>query len=227
MNAPAGQDMTRGKWLALAAALLGWMFDGLEMGLFPQVARPLLMDLLGTTDDKAIGRWIGVATASFLVGAATGGVLFGWLGDRLGRVRAMTLSVATYAIFSGLCGAAAQAWQVAVLRFVSALGMGGEWALGVALVMEIWPNRSRSFLAGLIGAAANVGYMLVGFLALGLGAFQARVPGWLAALGIGESWVAALTAHSSWRLLMLLGAVPALLTFFIQWFVPESERWRQ
>jgi MFS family permease len=68
--------------------------------------------------------------------------------------------------------------------------------------------------------------MLVGFLALGLEAFQAHVPAWLAALGIGESWVAALTAHSSWRLLMLLGAVPALLTFFIQWFVPESERWR-
>src|SRR6516225_8641522 len=95
---------TRGKWLALAAALLGWMFDGLEMGLFPLVARPALTDLLGSANDARVGQWFGVATACFLIGAATGGVLFGWLGDRFGRVRAMTLSVATYALFSGLCG---------------------------------------------------------------------------------------------------------------------------
>src|SRR3954471_2647926 len=99
--APASR---RGQWLTLAAALLGWMFDGLEMGLFPLVARPALRDLLGTSIDEAtVGKWFAVATAAFLVGAATGGVLFGWLGDRVGRVRAMTLSVLTYAIFSGLC----------------------------------------------------------------------------------------------------------------------------
>src|SRR5215475_12630136 len=142
----------RGRWLTLTAALLGWMFDGLEMGLFPLVARPAITDLLGQADDTQIGKWFAVATASFLVGAATGGVLFGWLGDRLGRVRAMTLSVLTYAIFSGLCGFATAPEQIAVLRFVSALGMGGEWSLGVALVMEIWPDKSRAFLAGLIGA---------------------------------------------------------------------------
>jgi hypothetical protein len=93
----------------------------------------------------------------FLVGAATGGVLFGWLGDRIGRVRAMSLSVITYAVFTGLCGLAAAPWQIAILRFIAALGMGGEWSLGVALVMEVWPNRSRGLMAGLIGAAANVG----------------------------------------------------------------------
>src|SRR5205085_420801 len=86
----------RGKWMALAAALLGWMFDGLEQGLFPLVARPALLDLLG--GDQAFGKWFAVATASFLVGAATGGVLFGWLGDRIGRVRALTLTVLTYVL---------------------------------------------------------------------------------------------------------------------------------
>src|SRR3954462_4971979 len=91
-------DRHHGKWLALAAALLGWMFDGLEMGLFPLVARPALRELLGITDEKVIGLWFSVATAGFLVGAATGGVLFGWLGDRIGRVRAMMLSVLTYSI---------------------------------------------------------------------------------------------------------------------------------
>ena len=154
----------RGRWMALTAALLGWMFDGLEMGLFPLVARPALADLLNTSEESRIGLWFAVATAVFLVGAATGGVLFGWLGDRIGRVRAMTLSVLTYAVFSGLCGAATAAWHIAVLRFVSALGMGGEWSLGVALVMEVWGGRSRALLAGLIGAAANVGYMLVALL---------------------------------------------------------------
>src|SRR5438477_10538080 len=131
-----GQGVSRGKWMALAAALLGWMFDGLEQGLFPLVARPALQDLLGPSEEGNIGVWFSVATAGFLVGAATGGVLFGWLGDRIGRVRAMTLTVLTYALASVACGLAAAPWQIAALRFLAALGMGGEWALGVALVME-------------------------------------------------------------------------------------------
>src|SRR5437016_5837586 len=118
----AGERGTgRGKWMALAAALLGWMFDGLEQGLFPLVARPALQELLGPTDESVIAGWISVGTAAFLVGMATGGVLFGWLGDRIGRVRAMTLSVLAYAVFSGLCGLAQAPWHVAVLRFLSAL----------------------------------------------------------------------------------------------------------
>src|SRR3954452_4377745 len=98
------RQAAQGKWLALAAALLGWMFDGLEMGLFPLVARPALRELLGAgTDEAIVGKWFGVITAGFLVGAATGGVLFGWLGDKIGRVRAMTASVFVYAGCSGVC----------------------------------------------------------------------------------------------------------------------------
>ena len=130
------------QYLALIAALLGWLFDGAEMGVFSMVGRRAMSDLLATTDEGLIGVWFGVVTAGFLVGAATGGVLFGWLGDRIGRVRAMTLSILTYALFTGLCGFATSAWQLGALRFIAALGMGGEWSLGVALVMEIWPNRS-------------------------------------------------------------------------------------
>src|SRR6478672_9010509 len=93
----------RGRNIALTAALLGWMFDGLEMGLFPLVARPALRELLGSgTGEDVVGQWFAVITAGFLVGAATGGVLFGWLGDRIGRVRAMTVSVLVYAGCSGL-----------------------------------------------------------------------------------------------------------------------------
>src|SRR5947199_8494428 len=87
---------SRERWLVLMAALLGWMFDGVEMGIFPLVARPALQELLGVNNDRAVGQWLGIATALFLLGAALGGVLFGFLGDRLGRVRAMALSVLVY-----------------------------------------------------------------------------------------------------------------------------------
>src|SRR5438105_10023474 len=206
------QGNRRGQWMALLAALLGWMFDGLEMGLFPLVARPALRDLLGVTDERVIGLWFSVATAGFLVGAATGGVLFGWLGDRIGRVRAMMLSVLTYAIVSGLCGFATDAWQIGVLRFVAALGMGGEWSLGVALINEIWPDRSRAFLAGLIGAAANVGYLLIGVVGSGVQQGLQEVRHALLAIHLSQSWVDHLVSEQNqgWRFLMMLGAVPAL-----------------
>src|SRR5262249_52012498 len=126
----------------------------------------------------------GVTIAAFLVGAATGGVLFGWLGDRIGRVRAMTLSVFTYAFFSGLGGLAMAPWQVPVLRFVAALGMGGEWALGVALVMELWPGASRGLLAGLIGAAGNIGYLLIALIGLGLSSYLTPIRDGLLWLGL-------------------------------------------
>jgi MFS family permease len=213
--------------MALTAALLGWMFDGFEMGVFSMVGRPAVKELLATTDEGFIGLWFGVVTAGFLVGAATGGVLFGWLGDRIGRVRAMTLSVFTYAVFTGLGGLATSAWQIGVLRFIAALGMGGEWSLGVALVMEVWPNRSRAFMAGLIGAAANVGYLLVGFLSLGLAGMAGPLRSSAATLGLPDSFVVDPSGNPSWRLMMVTGTLPALLTFFIRLCVPESRRWEE
>jgi MFS family permease len=227
MRRQLSEDTIRGRWMALAAALLGWMFDGLEQGLFPLVARPALKELLGGAPaEQTISLWFAVATAGFLVGAATGGVLFGWLGDRVGRVRAMTFSVLTYAVFGGLCGLAAAPWQVVLLRFFSALGMGGEWSLGVALVMEIWQENARGVLAGLIGAAANVGFLLIAALGRGLSSVLGQLQSWLTDLGLAESWTMPLLANSGWRLLLLCGAAPALLTFFIRLFVPESQRWQ-
>ena len=222
-----GEKLGRGAYLALAAALLGWMFDGAEQGIFSMVGRQAVMDLMKTTDEGMIGLWFGVITASFLVGAATGGVVFGWLGDRIGRVRAMTLSVLTYAIFTGLCGLAGEAWQVGVLRFIASLGMGGEWSLGVALVMEVWPNKSRALMAGLIGAAANVGYLLVGLVGLVLLDVLSTFESWMLGAGLPERTVEMLVANNGWRLMMMLGAMPAVLTFLIRMFVPESEKWEK
>lgn len=214
--------------MALAAAILGWLFDGFEMGLFPLVMKPALTDLLGQgkpVSDEIIGKWEGIMHAAFLIGAATGGVLFGWLGDRLGRVRAMSLSVLTFAIFSGLCGLGNSAGLVLLFRFIASLGMGGEWSLGVSLVMELWPGRSRAWLAGLIGAASNVGFILIALVSLALAPMVMRIGELLLGCGLSEAFVTMLTQHSGWRLLMLVGAFPALLTFFIRLFVPESKKW--
>lgn len=219
------QESSFGKWMALTAALLGWLFDGLEMGLFPLTARSALLDL--QIPEKDFSLWLGVITAFFLVGAATGGVLFGWLGDRIGRVRSMMLSVLTYALFSGLCGFVTDAWQIGVLRFIAALGMGGEWSLGVALINEVWPGRSRAFLAGLIGAAANVGYLIIALIGRVVVQNIQPLREGLLSLHLSSDWVDYLvnSENKGWRLLMMFGAAPALLTFFIRWFVPESHRW--
>ena len=226
---PAGTDALTsnvGRWMALTAALLGWMFDGFEMGLFPLIGGPALNDLLGPASTAQATQWFGAIIAVFLVGAATGGVFFGWLGDRIGRVRAMSLSIFTYAVFTGLCGFATEAWHIAALRFVASLGMGGEWSLGVALVNEIWPNKSRALIAGLIGAAANLGFLMVGLLSIGLYQFIDGVRALLPAIGMPEGMVSRLLANSGWRFLMISGALPALLVFFIRLFVPESKKWQ-
>jgi MFS family permease len=212
---------SRGRYAALIAAILGWLFDGFEMGLFPVISRPALMDLLDIvgTPTKAqndlIAMWNGLAIAGFLIGAATGGVLFGWLGDKLGRVRAMSLSILTYALCSGLGAFTTHPWQMVVVRFIAALGMGGEWSLGVALVMELWGGKSRALLAGLIGSAANLGFALVALLSFAI--TKIKVTGQFA------EWA----GRDAWRLLMIAGMAPAVITFFIRLFVPESERWQQ
>ena len=112
------------------AAFLGWLFDGFEMGLFPIVARPALMDMYpGQGEvDAYVGQWMGWITAVFLLGAAAGGFLFGFLGDRLGRVKAMTLSILTYSIFTGMGYFAQSPGDLAGYRFLASLGMGGEWS---------------------------------------------------------------------------------------------------
>lgn len=225
---PAEQESAKGKWMALLAAFLGWMFDGLEIGLFPLAGRPALMELMGVSGpeaDKAIGPWFSGIIAAFLVGAAAGGILFGWLGDRIGRVRAMVWSVLCYSIFSGLGVFVMAPWHLWVLRFLASLGMGGEWALGVALISEIWPSNSRPLLSGLIGAAANVGFLLVAFIKLGMDSFMHGLGSTLNAV-LPDEWVKPLLQNGGWRMLFLVGSVPALLTFFIRIFVPESEKWK-
>jgi len=205
-NEPSGNSdkrLTVAQWVVLLAAFLGWMFDGVEIGLFPLVVRPALQSL-GMTDDAQIGQWNSVVVAAFLLGAAGGGIVFGWLGDKIGRVRSMVLSILIYSLFTGACALATQPWHLGVFRFLASLGMGGEWSLAVALVMECWPEKHRPKLAGAIGAAANFGFLFIALVAMG----KSVTP-------------------DAWRWIMLVGATPAVLALAIIMFVPESERWKE
>jgi MFS family permease len=196
------KGLTFSQWLVLAACFLGWMFDGVEMGLFPQVVRPAL-NSMGIANDSDVGAYNGYIMAAFLLGAATGGIAFGWLGDKIGRVRSMVISITVYSLLTGACAMAQAPWQLGLLCYLAALGMGGEWALAVSLVMECWPEKHRPKLAGAIGAASNFGFLFIALVAM--------------------TWR---PTSESWRGIMLVGALPAVLALLVSFFVPESQRWK-
>jgi MFS family permease len=187
----------------LLAAFLAWMFAGLEISLFVLIHRQMTLGLLGAeTPEGVVKEWFAWYQAAFLFGAAAGGWLFGWLGDRVGRTRAMGAAVLCYSLFTLGCYFAPDAGTMLVVRFLACLGIGGAWPSAVALVAEAWPDASRPFLAGLLGAAANVGFVLFG------------VVGYLFPV-----------ADDSWRWTFLVAASPAALGVAILLFVPESPRW--
>lgn len=197
------KPLTRAQWFTLAASFLAWMFDGVEMGLFPLVSRPALQDLLGVSDDGKVAAYFSFIMACFLLGAATGGVSFGWVGDKIGRVRGLVTCMLLFSCFTGACYFATAAWHLCACLFMAALGMGGAWSLAVALVMECWPERHRPKLAGIIGAASNFGFLFIAAVA-----YNRQV------------------TVSDWRWMMLVGASPAVLALIIAVVVPESELWK-
>jgi MFS transporter, SHS family, sialic acid transporter len=163
-----------GRRVVLAAVFLGWLCAGVEMGLTPLVSRSALRDLLfsagesagaslSRADEAAVGRWFGAYLSTFLLGGAVGGVLFGRWADASGRVRAVGWSVLCYSLFTGAGWFAQTPGELLVLRFLASLGIGGMWAAGVPLASEVWPNASRTTVAGARGA------MLVGALPAILG----------------------------------------------------------
>ncbi|MFM8536952.1 MAG: MFS transporter [Planctomycetaceae bacterium] len=189
------------QWTSGAAAWLGWMFDGLDMHLYTLVAMPFVAELLAVdTKHPDVGRYGSWIQAAFLVGWALGGTAFGWLGDRLGRSRTLVLTILTYAAFTGLSYLAQTWWQLMALRFLAALGIGGEWAVGAALLAETWPARWRPWLAAVLQTGVNVGVMLAGLAVFLLAAWPPRT-------------------------VFLVGILPALLVLWIRRAVPETEAW--
>ena len=190
----------RALWIILLVAWLGWMFDGMEMGLYSVLAHPALKELLRTEDPAVIGKYAGVMFALFLLGCSAGGFVFGRLGDKIGRVKTMIITVLIYSVFTGVSALSRNAWQFGACRFLGAMGLGGEWGLGVALVMETWPNAKRPVLAGLLGSSANVGFLVSSLVNLQFG-------------------------HLGWRIIFCIGLAPALLSLVIRFVVKEPERW--
>lgn len=187
----------------LAAGFLAWMFAGLEIALFVLAHRQMSLELLGAdTPEPVITRWFAWYQAAFLLGAAAGGWLFGILGDRFGRTRTLAISIHCYSLFTLGCYFAGSAEAMLVLRFCACLGIGGAWPNAVALVSEAWPNASRPLIAGVLGAAANVGMVLLGVIAY-------FIP----------------VTNDDWRWVLLLASSPALLGVLLQLVVPESPKW--
>src|SRR5439155_19723960 len=151
------QDLTPQQWKSGIAAWLGWLFDGLDMHLYSLVALPFVAELMGLGEkDSSVGFNASSIQAAFLFGWAFGGAFFGLIGDRLGRSRALMLTILTYALFTGLSFFAQAWWHLLIFRFLAALGIGGEWAVGAALLSETWPRRWRPWIAAVLQTGVNL-----------------------------------------------------------------------
>ena len=202
MNTEVSSNQTHRRTM-LVAAFLAWMFAGLENSLFILIHRQMMLELLGSdTPEKLITEWFAWFQSAFLFGAAAGGWIFGALGDRFGRTRAMALSVACYSTLTLCCYFVHDVRLMWALRFTACLGFGGAWPNAVALVSEAWPSASRPLMAGVMGTAANVGFVILGV--------------------IGYSFA---ITNDHWRWTLLVGGSPVVLAVWIFIAVPESSRW--
>ncbi len=193
-------EVTWYNWAVLALASAGWIFDVFEGQLFNITRGQMLPELLGVPPDSAQVKLYGDALLGvFLVGGTIGGLLFGSLADRIGRRPTLVITILMYSLFSGLTAFVTHWTHVAVLRFLVAMGVGGEWAVAASLVAEVFPTRNRAIAGGIFHASSVFGTMGAGLVALLTG--------------------------SKWRLAYLIGVAPALLTLFVRWIVRESDVW--
>ncbi len=194
--------MSRYQWLVLVVAWLGWVFDIMDTALFQMMKVPMLTEFLGSEAAyKEFGKGIeGQIQMIFILGWAIGGVLFGVLADKWGRTKTLVATILIYCALTGLTGLC-QSWeQVAFVRFLTAIGIGGEWAAGAALVAEVVPNRARAGAAAILQTAAAIGPILAALANQGL-------------------------AGESWRWMFAIGIIPAALTIVIRMKVKEPDRW--
>jgi MFS family permease len=212
---PWWRGLTRYQWLVFIVASLGWLFDCMDQQLFNLARAPALKELLASAAatetkvlDARVAEHAGYATMVFMIGWAVGGAIFGILGDRLGRARTMVLTILIYSLCTGLSAFSVSVWDFAAYRFLTGLGGGGQFAVGVALVAEVMPERARSHALGWLQASALLGNMMAAGLGIALG--QLKSAGVLA---------------SAWRPLFFLGMLPALLALVVLRRLREPERW--
>jgi MFS family permease len=212
---PWYRELNRYHWFVLAVCALGWLFDTMDQQLFNIARRPAMRALLapapGVEPDKnAVTAASADVTSIFLIGWGTGGLIFGLLGDLFGRARSMMVTILLYSVFTGLSALSTGFWDFALYRFLTGLGVGGEFAVGVSLVAEVMPERARPFALGLLQALSAVGNIAAAVTGILL-AYLARAD----------------IVSESWRVMFLVGAGPALLSAFVFLWLKEPERWRQ
>ncbi len=193
------------QWLVLFVAWLGWVFDSMDSTIYALVLQPALHDLLrspggGPVTADVIGWYGGIIFSIFLIGWAIGGVVFGVLADYFGRTKALVFTILIYAVFTGMAALSQTWWQLALFRFITALGIGGEWAAGATLVAEVWPEDKRTKAAGLLQSAWAGGFLAAAVLNL-------------------------LLRDCSWRPMFVVGIAPAVVALFVFLWVKEPERW--
>lgn len=217
------QGLHRYCWVVLIISALGWLFDTMDQNLFTLVRKPSMEDLilprekraaLSPQEKAAFEREVSdkgtTVTMVFIYGWAAGGFIFGILGDRLGRTRTMMLTILIYAVCTGASGLAHHWIFYAAARFLTGLGVGGEWAAGAALVAETFPQRSRPMALGLLQALSSVGNMLASVITLSVTSLLPMVTS---------------SSNFDWRIVYFLGAAPALLVLWIRRSVREPEQW--
>jgi MFS family permease len=217
MSTPSASDrpwyagVTPYQWLVLVIACLGWIFDAFEGQVFVVSMHECMPALLppGTTPDR-VDFYNNLAMAAFLVGGALGGVGFGILSDRIGRVRSMMLTILCYSGFTCLSAFSQTWWHMVLLRGLVAIGVGGEWAVASAMVAEVFPARARSVSLGIFHASSILGVWTA--VAVGV---------WI----VGNPFFG--PADYRWRWAFGIGLLPALLTFWIYASLHEPERWVQ
>ncbi len=211
------RDLNNYQWFVFAVAAIAWMADCMDQQFFNLVRVMSLTDLLGgaNADPKEVTKWAGRATSIFLVGWATGGLVFGMYGDRIGRVRTLTLTILLYSIFTGLSAFSQGPYDYAMYRFLTGLGVGGVFAAAVALLAETMPSNARPFTLGLMQALSAVGNITAALLFITLGLLELN--GYLDPLKA--------RGLSTWRILFLIGIFPAFLVIIIQRRLKEPDSW--
>lgn len=207
------KGVTRYQWLVLLIASLGWIFDIYEGQIFVTSMKEMFGSLMPEASEEARGAMGKVGLGAFLVGGAVGGVYFGALSDRIGRARTMVITILVYSVFTGLTAFAQSAWQVVVLRFLVAMGVGGEWAVASAMVAEVFPAFARVRSLGIFHATSTLG----SYLAIAVGLFVVGNPA-LKTEAIPDL---------NWRLAFGVGVLPAVLTIWIRMRLKEPESWRK
>lgn len=210
VSQPWWKQLNRYHWFVFVMATAAWMFDCLDQQLFIIARNFALEALMPNTASEIRKEWGGISTAIFVLGWATGGLIFGALGDRVGRARMLAVTVLLYSLFTGLSAFSVSHIDFCIYRFITGLGVGGVFGLAVALVADSLPDQARPHALGLLQALSAVGNVTAGLVAVGLGI-------WLTDHASG--------AKNAWRYLFLIGALPAFLIVFIQLRLREPEKW--